>query len=110
MTARSGAALRMAYLVAGVAGVGFFVLSVVLLGAWPARVLADEAARMSPPNPLGLTDEAQTAGAILGYNFQSTVWYDDAYRLLTKQGLELKPKGDNWLARVYRQVIKGEWL
>lgn len=59
---------------------------------------------------LGLTDEAQTAGAILGYNFQSTVWYDDAYRLLTKQGLELKPKGDSWLAKVYRQVIKGEWL
>ncbi len=59
---------------------------------------------------LGLTDEAQTAGAILGYNFQSTVWYDDAYKLLTKQGLELKPKGDNWLAKVYRQVIKGEWL
>lgn len=59
---------------------------------------------------LGLTDEAQTAGAILGYNFQSTVWYDDAYKLLTGQGLELKPKGDGWLARVYRQVIKGEWL
>jgi outer membrane protein assembly factor BamD len=59
---------------------------------------------------LGFTDEAQTAGAILGYNFQATVWYEDAYRLLTKQGLELKPKGDGWLAKVYRQVIRGEWL
>jgi outer membrane protein assembly factor BamD len=59
---------------------------------------------------LGFTDEAQTAGAILGHNFQSTEWYDDAYKLLTKQGLELKPKGDGWLAKVYRQVIKGEWL
>jgi outer membrane protein assembly factor BamD len=59
---------------------------------------------------LGFTDEAQTAGAILGYNFQATEWYQDAYKLLTKQGLEMKPKGDGWLAKVYRQVIKGEWL
>ncbi len=59
---------------------------------------------------LGLTDEAQTAGAILGYNFQATDWYQDAYNLLTRQGLELKPKGDGWLAKVYRQVVRGEWL
>lgn len=59
---------------------------------------------------LGFTDEAQTAGAILGHNFQSTVWYDDAYKLLTKRGLTLEAKGDGWLATVYRQVIKGEWL
>ncbi|MCA0274126.1 MAG: outer membrane protein assembly factor BamD [Proteobacteria bacterium] len=59
---------------------------------------------------LGFTDEAQSAGAILGYNFQSTVWYQDAYRLLTQKGLALEAKGDGWLATVYRQVIKGEWL
>jgi len=59
---------------------------------------------------LGLTDEAQTAGAILGHNFQSTDWYQDGYRLLTKQGLETKPKGEGWLATLYRQAIKGEWL
>ncbi len=59
---------------------------------------------------LGLTDEAQTAGAILGYNFRGTEWYEDSYRLLTGQGLELKSRGDNWLSRIYRQTIKGEWL
>ena len=59
---------------------------------------------------LGLTDEAQTAGAILGHNFQSTEWYRDSHRLLTGRGLEMKAKGDSWLAAVYRQVIKGEWL
>ncbi len=59
---------------------------------------------------LGLTDEAQTAGAILGHNFQSTEWYQDAYRLLTEQGLEAKPRGDSWLAALYRQLIRGEWL
>jgi len=59
---------------------------------------------------LGLTDEAQTAGAILGYNFQSTDWYQDGYRLLTKQGLDAKPRGNGWLAEIYRQMIKGQWL
>ncbi len=59
---------------------------------------------------LGLTDEAQTAGAILGYNFQGNPYYDDSYRLLTGKGLALEARGDSWLAQVYRQVIKGEWL
>ncbi|MFO1175706.1 MAG: outer membrane protein assembly factor BamD [Paracoccaceae bacterium] len=59
---------------------------------------------------LGLTDEAQTAGAILGHNFQSTDWYQDGYKLLTSQGLEAKPKGSGWLASIYRQMIKGEWM
>jgi outer membrane protein assembly factor BamD len=59
---------------------------------------------------LGLTAEAQTAGAILGHNFQSSEWYERSYKLLTSKGLDLKSKGNNWLARVYRQMIKGEWL
>ncbi len=59
---------------------------------------------------LGLADEAQTAGAILGHNFQSTEWYDDGFRLLTGKGLEPKVRGKNWLSGVYRQMIKGKWL
>ena len=59
---------------------------------------------------LGLTDEAQTAGAILGHNFQSTDWYQDSFALLTGRGLEAKPKGDNWLAQIWRQTVRGEWL
>ncbi|MCA8868786.1 MAG: outer membrane protein assembly factor BamD [Rhodobacteraceae bacterium] len=59
---------------------------------------------------LGLDDEAQTAGAILGHNFQSTEWYEASYALLTGRGLEMKAKGNGWLAQVYRRVIKGEWL
>jgi outer membrane protein assembly factor BamD len=59
---------------------------------------------------LGLTDEAQTAGAILGYNYQASPFYDDSYRLLTGKGLALESRGNNWLTRVYRQVIRGEWL
>lgn len=59
---------------------------------------------------LGLTDEAQTAGAILGYNFRSTVWYEDSYKLLTGQGLQARVLGNNWLSAVYRQMIQGKWL
>ncbi|MHA3976596.1 outer membrane protein assembly factor BamD [Halovulum sp. GXIMD14794] len=59
---------------------------------------------------LGLVDEAQTAGAILGYNHQGTVWYQDSFALLTGQGLTLDPAGDSWLTRIYRQVIQGKWL
>lgn len=59
---------------------------------------------------LGFTDEAQTAGAILGHNYQSSPFYDDSYKLLTGRGLSMEAKGDSWLSKVYRQVIKGEWL
>jgi outer membrane protein assembly factor BamD len=59
---------------------------------------------------LGLVNEAQTAGAILGFNFQSTDWYEDSYKLLTGRGLELKASGDGWLRQVYRQMVKGRWL
>ncbi|WP_137699867.1 outer membrane protein assembly factor BamD [Marimonas lutisalis] len=59
---------------------------------------------------LGLTDEAQTAGAILGHNFRGTDWYEDSYKLLTGRGLELKAAGDSWLRQIYRQMIKGQWL
>lgn len=59
---------------------------------------------------LGIPGQAQTAAAILGHNFQSSPFYEDAYRLLKKQGLAPEARGDGWLSGVYRQVIKGEWL
>ena len=59
---------------------------------------------------LGLTDQAQTAGAILGYNYQATDWYDDSYKLLTGRGFEPRARGDGWLRQIYRQMIKGRWL
>lgn len=59
---------------------------------------------------LGFTQEAQTAGAILGFNFQSTEWYEASFALLTARGLKPEASGDNWLARVYRQTVRGEWL
>lgn len=59
---------------------------------------------------LGLTDEAQTAGAILGFNFRSTEWYEDSFDLLTSRGLKPEPRGNGILAQIYRQTVLGEWL
>ncbi|MBM2577472.1 outer membrane protein assembly factor BamD [Jannaschia sp. Os4] len=59
---------------------------------------------------LGLTNEAQTAGAILGHNFQSSPFYDDAYRTLTGRGLTLEAQGSSWLRSIYDRTIRGRWL
>ncbi|HMS93772.1 MAG TPA: outer membrane protein assembly factor BamD [Tabrizicola sp.] len=59
---------------------------------------------------LGLDEEAQTAAAILGYNYQSSPFYEDSYRLLKGKGLAPQAKGESWLRKIYRQMIKGEWL
>jgi cytochrome c oxidase cbb3-type subunit II len=59
VTERSARALRMSYLVASVAGVAFFVMSVVLLGVWPGRVLEEQSRAMAPEYVLALTESEQ---------------------------------------------------
>jgi cytochrome c oxidase cbb3-type subunit 2/cytochrome c oxidase cbb3-type subunit I/II len=49
----------MSYLVASVAGVAFFVMSVVLLGVWPSRVLEDQSRAMAPEHVMALTASEQ---------------------------------------------------
>jgi cbb3-type cytochrome c oxidase subunit I len=53
--------LSMAYLVTGVAGIGFFVLSMLLLGLWPGKVIDAQVAASSPANALPL-DAAEERG------------------------------------------------
>ena len=60
----AGRAVRMSYIIASVAGVAFFVMSVGLLGVWPARVLTGQVRTMSPERPLGLTESEQRGRAI----------------------------------------------
>lgn len=59
---------------------------------------------------LGLTDDAQTAAAILGYNFQSSPFYDDSFRLLTGRDLSPEAAGEGWLRDIWRQTVRGAWL
>lgn len=47
---------------------------------------------------LGLKGEAQSAAAVLGYNYPGSRWYEFSYALMT--GAELEPRlGDGWLSR-----------
>jgi outer membrane protein assembly factor BamD len=59
---------------------------------------------------LGLRSEAQTAAAILGHNFRSNPFYEDSYRLLTREGLSADAEGEGWLREIYRRTIRGEWI
>ena len=62
---------------------------------------------------LGLSANAQTAGAILGHNFQASDWYKDTYILLSGQGLSTETvdnEGSSWLNNLWRQVGQGKWL
>ncbi len=60
----AGRVLTMSYVVAGVAGVAFFAMSVTLLGVWPQRILAEQTAAMAPANPLRLTVAEERGRAI----------------------------------------------
>lgn len=54
---------------------------------------------------LGVTTEAQTAAAILGYNFPGSEWYEDSYALLANQGLEPVESKDSWISRAWKTVF-----
>jgi outer membrane protein assembly factor BamD len=41
---------------------------------------------------MGLVEEAQSAGAILGYNYQATAWYQRTYSLLKNENLSPSSK------------------
>ena len=59
---------------------------------------------------MGLVEEAQSAGAILGHNYQATAWYQRTYSLLRNENLSPVAKGAGWLRKIHRQVLKGRWL
>jgi outer membrane protein assembly factor BamD len=49
---------------------------------------------------MGVTNEAQTAAAILGHNFPDSQWYQDAHALLKTGGLEPHEHSDSWLSKI----------
>lgn len=54
---------------------------------------------------LGLTDEAQTAAAVLGHNYPDSPWYKDSYTLLKSKGLEPRENESSWLSRAGKKLI-----
>jgi outer membrane protein assembly factor BamD len=47
---------------------------------------------------LGITDEAQMAAAVLGYNFPGSQWYQDSYALLSQRDLQPARKESSWIS------------
>jgi outer membrane protein assembly factor BamD len=54
---------------------------------------------------LGITDEAQTAAAVLGHNFPDGEWYKNAYVLLKGDGLEPRENQQSWISKIYHTVV-----
>ena len=54
---------------------------------------------------MGITDEAQTAAAVLGHNFPDSQWYQDAYALLKGKGLSPQENSNSWISKIYRVVV-----
>jgi outer membrane protein assembly factor BamD len=54
---------------------------------------------------IGIKTEAQTAAAILGYNFPGSDWYQDSYALLAGQGLKPEENKDSWISKAWKTVF-----
>jgi len=50
---------------------------------------------------LGIDQEAQATGAVLGYNFPGSDWYLDSYALLTGEDLRPEAQEDSWIGSVW---------
>ena len=57
---------------------------------------------------MGLTQDAQTAAAVLGHNFPDSQWYADSYKLLQTEGLEPRENRGSWLTRAGSRLIGAE--
>jgi outer membrane protein assembly factor BamD len=53
---------------------------------------------------LGVTNEAQTAAAVLGHNFPDSRWYADAYRLVKSGGLEPAENSGSWISKAFAKI------
>lgn len=53
---------------------------------------------------LGITNEAQTAAAVLGHNYPDGQWYKDAYNLLEGGGLQPSESQGSWISRLFRRA------
>ncbi len=51
---------------------------------------------------LGIIPEAQTAAAILGYNFPDSKWYKNSFALLQKQGVRPQQHEGSWITKTWK--------
>ncbi len=54
---------------------------------------------------LGVTDEAQSTAAVLGFNYPGSEWYIDSYALLTGENLRPENKSQSWIGRTWNLIF-----
>ncbi len=54
---------------------------------------------------LGVTNEAQTAAAVLGANYPGSRWYQDSYNLLKSHNLAPREDKGSWISRAFNKVF-----
>ena len=55
---------------------------------------------------IGLDDEAKAAASMLGYNYNSSEWYERSYKILNKNYQPVKVKKDNEEGSLVRRTLK----
>jgi outer membrane protein assembly factor BamD len=55
---------------------------------------------------LGIIPEAQTAAAVLGYNFPESKWYKNSYNLLQKKGTRPQVHPGSWITKTWKGDAK----
>ena len=53
---------------------------------------------------LGIVSEAQTAAAVLGYNYPNSDWYKDAYRLVSSDGQAPVENKESWISKTFASL------
>ncbi len=56
---------------------------------------------------LGIIPEAQSAAAVLGYNYPSSKWYQNSFALLGKQGVKPQESQGSWISRQWKTLAPG---
>ncbi|MCB1650393.1 MAG: hypothetical protein KDI25_12725, partial [Pseudomonadales bacterium] len=59
---------------------------------------------------LGVDEEATQVAAVLGYNFPGSEWYEDTYRLMTREGIaipntDLREENPSYLRRALDRIF-----
>jgi outer membrane protein assembly factor BamD len=54
---------------------------------------------------LGIVREAQTAAAVLGYNYPGNEWYQDSYALLGDNKLKPAEAEGSWISKAWSAVF-----
>ncbi|MGD9806093.1 MAG: outer membrane protein assembly factor BamD [Hyphomicrobiaceae bacterium] len=56
---------------------------------------------------LGIIPEAQSAAAVLGYNYPNSKWYKDSFALLQKQGVKPQHSEGSWITQQWKKIAPG---